>query len=241
MATTEANKIPVFQYTQPTVAVDGYVFDATALNAYIKRAASAYGKGNIQYCVGSNCQDKGKGQPDHDANTDMVLDCSGYAYWSTFRKGIYAHTEGPYWVRISQPIPGATVRYDRKPGATYGHSGFVVAPGDTPDNFKTLDSTSVGSIKPPTGSIRFLNDGKTKWVTKGGPNLQFLVSPEAIISVNGVPYKQKSVNLLLEAAKRPITTTLGLGLLVLLGYYIFYQKVMKPKIEQVRLERLGRA
>jgi hypothetical protein len=226
----------IFQYTTPTVQVDDYVLDAAALNAYIRRATSAYGKGNIQYCIGTNCEYTGKGQPHFDANVEMVLDCSGFAYWTTYRQGVYAHTEGPYWVRVSIPIPGSTVRYDPKSGNDYGHSGVVIAPGtdEDPGNFMTLDSTQVGNTKPPTGSIRFLRDGRSKWITKGGPNVRFLVSTEAVISKGGVPFKH-TTNLLLEAAKRPITTlSLGVGALVLLGFYVFYRKKLKPRWQAQR-------
>lgn len=228
MATLQ--KIPAFQYTTPTIEVDGMVLDAEALNAYIRRAASAYGKGNIQYCVGTACANAGKGQPEYDANVEMVLDCSGFAFWSTYRKGIWAHTEGKEWVRVSLPIPGSTVRYDRKPGGTYGHSGVVIAPGDTPGNFKTLDSTVIGNKKPPTGSIRFLSDGYSKWIKSGGPNPRFLVSTEAIISKDGKPYPRK-FNPLLAAAKRPVGTSLAMGVVILTMMYFGYKWFLKPRWE----------
>ena len=39
-----ADTLKPFQYNVPTVAVDNYGFDAATLNAYIRKADSAYGK-----------------------------------------------------------------------------------------------------------------------------------------------------------------------------------------------------
>jgi hypothetical protein len=117
-------------------------------------------------------------------------------------------------VQVSQPIPGATVRYDAKSGSNYGHSGVIIAPGKEAGNFQTLDSTDAKS-PPRTGSIVYRPDGKSKWIDKGGPNPRFLVSEQAVISKGGQPFKRSS-NLLLAAAKHPVATT-GLVLVALIG------------------------
>jgi hypothetical protein len=224
-----ASDLPHFQYDTPTVQVDDLVLDAEALNAYIRRAESAYDKSNVTYCVGKDCPGMGKGSPDVEATTgaELVLDCSGFAWWTTYRKGLQAHTEGKAWVRISQPLPGATTRYDPKPGKTYGHSGVIIAPGKD-GNFQTLDSTDAKS-PPRVGSIVYRPDGRTKWITNGGPNSRFLVSPEAIISKGGVPFNRPT-NLLLAAVKHPIATGVGVAMLVfgLLGFYAYRRAPATP-------------
>jgi hypothetical protein len=215
------DELPHFQYNTPTVTVDDYVLDAEALNAYIRRAESAYGRGNVTYCVGKDCPKAGKGDAEVEADTGvgLVLDCSGFAAWSTYRKGVNAHTAGKEWVQISKPIPGATVRYDPKKGHTYGHSGVIIAPAPG-DNFQTLDSTDAKN-PPRNGSIVYRPDGRSKWLTKGGPNPRFLVSTEAIISKGGVPYTRPT-NLLLAAAKHPVAaaaSVAGLLGLVVVGFF----------------------
>lgn len=221
-----AVELPHFQYDTPTVTVDDLVLDAAALNAYIRRAESAYNKGNIQYCIGKDCPQMGKGMPDIEAASgkELFLDCSGFAWWVTYRRGIQAHTAGESWVQVSQPIPGATTRYDPKPGRNYGHSGVIIAPGKTPGNFQTLDSTDAKS-PPRTGSILYAPDGRTRWITNGGPNSRFLVSSEAVISKGGVPVKRK-LNVLLAAAKHPIATGLGLIAVVLglAGFFVYRKR-----------------
>lgn len=215
--------LPHYQYTTPTITVkaaDGedVVLDTAALNAYIRRAESAYGKSNVTYCVGKGCPGMGKGSPDVEADTgaELVLDCSGFAWWVTYRRGIQAHTEGKDWLKILTPVPGSTVRYDPKPGRSYGHSGVVIAPGKTPDNFQTLESTDAKS-PPRVGSIVYRPDGKTKWIVNGGPNPRFLVSPEAIISKGGKPFSRPT-NLILAAVKHPIATAAaGVTLLLVLS------------------------
>lgn len=216
-------ELPHFQYTSPTVAVDDLVLDAAALNAYIRRAESAYNNSKVQYCVGTNCPGKGKATADAEVEKvgELILDCSGFAWWSTYRKGTWAHTEGDYWVKISKPLPGATVRYDAAPGKTYGHSGVVIAPVPG-GNYQTLDSTNEGPPKGSAGSIVYRVDGQSKWESAKRKNTRFLVSPDAIISKGGKPYPRK-LNVLLAAAKHPIVTATAIGgLLIAAGLGLFY-------------------
>ena len=215
-------ELPHYQYDSKTIELDGYLIDAEALNAYIRRAESAYNKSNVKYCIGQNCPNAGKGvvNLEPESGAELVLDCSGYAYWSTYRKGVYAHAPNKYWVQVSKPIPGATVRYSAKAGNKYGHSGVIIAPAAN-GNFQTLDSTSGGPPKSSAGSIYYRPDGYTKWIKKGGPNPMFLVSSEAIISKDGAPFKHDT-NLLLAAAKRPVTVAVGAVLVLgLLGYVAY--------------------
>lgn len=207
-------ELPHFQYTTPTVEVDDLVLDAAALNAYIRRAESAYNNAKVQYCVGTNCPGKGKATADSEVEKvgELILDCSGYAWWATYRKGTWAHTQGEHWVKISKPLPGATVRYDAAPGKSYGHSGVIIAPGAN-GNYQTLDSTNEGPPKGSEGSIVFRTDGRGKWESAKRINPRFLVSPEAIISKCGKPYPRKT-NLLLLAAKHPVATASAAVLLV---------------------------
>lgn len=213
-------ELPHFQYTTPTVQIDDLVLDAEALNAYIRRAESAYNKSKVQYCIGQDCPGKGKAAADADVEKvgELILDCSGYAWWSTYRRGIWSHAPGKdpkgseNWLVISKPLPGATVRYGAPKGKSYGHSGVIIAPG--PDgNFQTLDSTNEGPPKGSEGSIVFRSDGKAKWLSAKRVNPEFLVSSEAVISKGGKPYPRKT-NLLLTAAKHPIATASAAVLLV---------------------------
>ena len=154
---------------------------------------------------------------------ELVLDCSGYAWWATYRRGIMAHAAGKDWVQISQPIPGATVRYDAAPGRSYGHSGVIIAPA--PDgNYQTLDSTNEGPPKGSAGSIVYRPDGRGKWERADRVNTRFLVSPEAILSKGGQPFNRKT-NLLLAAAMHPVaTTSLALVALIGLGAYLYSRR-----------------
>jgi hypothetical protein len=230
--------LPRFQYDTPTIEVktlDGTVLtlDAAALNAYIRRAESAYNRANVKYCIGQDCPEAGKGRADQEADTDaeLFLDCSGFAWWATYRRGVWMHAPGKdpkgkeNWIAIEQPIPGATVRYSAAPGSTYGHSGVIIAPG--PDNnFQTLDSTNEGPPKASAGSIVYRPDGRAKWLSPKRVNPQFLVSVEAVVGKNGQPFKRPT-NLLLAAAIHPIATT-GLALVALigLGYYVYRKRGM---------------
>lgn len=230
-------ELPHYQYTEPTIEVDGLVLDCSALNAYIRRAESAYNKANVTYCIGQDCPGKGKSDPDKepDSNVELILDCSGYAYWTTYRRGIWAHSAGTqpdgkvYWFKISQPIPGATVRYSAAPGKKYGHSGVIIAPGPS-GNFQTLDSTNEGPPKSSVGSIVYRPDGKKKWLAPNRSNPEFLVSSQAVLSVNGQPYKSP-INVLLTAAKHPIATTVVVlvGGLAMLGGTIALIEYMRAK------------
>lgn len=195
----------VFQYDTPTVTVGPYTFDCAALNAYIQRAWSAFDREEVRYELAP----KAYGDPARGVGDDLPLDCSGYAWWATYRKRLGSlwdvdPAEGwqKNWVVIDQPIPGCAVRYSAKPGNSNGHVGFVVATRD--GNFETLDASSA-SQPPRRGSIRWSTDGVSRWIKNGGPNLRFVVSREALLAVNGVPVKPP-LNVYLAAVKHPIAT-----------------------------------
>lgn len=232
-------QLPHFQYDTPTItvkALDGTVLtlDAAALNAFIRRAESAYNRANVKYCIGKDCPDAGKGQPEQEVDTtaELYLDCSGYAWWSTYRRGIWAHAPGldpkgkENWIAIEQPIPGATVRYSAPPGRSYGHSGVIIAPGPE-GNFQTLDSTNEGPPKASAGSIVYRPDGRGKWLSPKRVNPRFLVSVEAVLAKNGQPFK-RPLNLLLAAAIHPIATAsisfAVIAALVGLGYHLYRKR-----------------
>ena len=222
--------LPHFQYKTPTVQVDDLVLDAAALNAYIRRAESAYNNTKVQYCIGQGCPGMGKAAADSEvAKVDqLVLDCTGFAWWTTYRRGIWAHAPGPlmgkvYWVEISQPLPGATVSFGAPPGRSFGHSGVIIAPGKDGE-FETLDSSNEGPPKGSEGSIYYRKNGRATWLSPKRVNPKILVSTEAIISKGGVPYP-KSTNLYLAAAKHPVAAaaTVGVGVIAAgwLAYYLY--------------------
>lgn len=191
----------IFQYKEPTVSVGNYEFDASALNAYIRRAWSVYGVPTVKYkMINAAFGDPSKGAGEE----PMYLDCSGFAYFSTYRKRLgwlwdaTSTAWKQHWVEIPYPIAGCAIRHDAYPGKSNGHVGFVVEASK--DNFQTLDSSS-SATPPRQGSIRHVKDGKSFWMK--APNVRFVVSTQALKSVNGVPYKP-SLNVYLAAAKRPI-------------------------------------
>lgn len=59
-------------------------------------------------------------------------------------------------------------------------------------------------VRPRSRSIRFLERAGAKWLTK--PQPRFVVSTQALLEVDGVPYK-RTLNLWLAAAKHPIQTS----------------------------------
>lgn len=201
-------KVPsVYQYKTPTITVGAYTFDCATLNAYIERAWSAFDKSEVQY----ELDRKAYGDPSRPvvAGQDLPLDCSGYAWWCTYRKRLGSlwdknPNEGwqKNWVVIDQPIAGCAVRYSAKPGNAHGHVGFVVATGD--GNFESLDSSS-NKQPPRRGSIRWSTDGVGRWIQNGGPDPRFVVSREALVAINGQPVKPP-LNLYLAAVKHPIAT-----------------------------------
>lgn len=203
----------VFQYDTPTVTVGPYTFDASTLNAYLRRAWSAFDRAEVQYKLAGNAY----GDPSRGVEGDLPLDCSGYAWWTTYRKRLgYIWDANPNagnfsknWVEIDRPIPGAVVRYSGEPGK-HGHVGVVVAVSK--DNYETLDSSSSKS-PPRKGSIRWHRNGVGFWDKK--PYRKFVVSKQALIAVNGVPHKP-SLNVWLAAVKHPIATATG-GIVLLLA------------------------
>jgi hypothetical protein len=216
----------VFQYDSPTVTVGPYTFDASTLNAYIQRAWSAFDKSEVKY----ELDHKAYGDPSRAvvAGQDLPLDCSGYAWWCTFRKRLGSlwdnnPNEGwqKNWVLLDQPIPGCAVRYSAKPGNSNGHVGFVVATGG--GNFETLDSSS-SKTPPRNGSIRWTTDGVSRWIKNGGPEVRFVVSREALVAVNGVPVKPP-LNLYLAAAKHPIAVASAIsGVLLAVGFWWYMRR-----------------
>lgn len=210
MATKQPTPV-VFQYDTPTVQVGPYTFDAATLNAYLRRAWSAFDRSEVRYELAH----KAYGDPSRGVGEDLPLDCSGYVWWSTYRKrGGYiwdanpnAGNFGKNWVEIDRPIPGAAVRFSGEPGK-HGHVGFVVAVGN--NNYETLDSSSNKS-PPRKGSIRWHRDGVGFWDKK--PYRKFVVSREALIAVNGVPHTPK-LNVFLAAAKHPIAATASIAALL---------------------------
>ncbi len=197
--------LPKFRYTQERVTIGNLVFDGAALNAFLARAESAFGEDSVVYALKSSAYgDPAKAA--HEADV-LELDCSGYAWWATFRKRLgYIwddKTTGwkANWVEIDRPIPGAVVRYSAPPGKAHGHVGIVIDVGD--DDFSSLDS-STDKNPPRSGSIRFLERASSKWLTK--PQPRFVVSTQALLEVNGHPYARTS-NLWLAAAKRPFTAS----------------------------------
>lgn len=209
----------IFQYSFPTVKVGPYEFDTATLNAYIRRAWSVYGDPKVTYALkGSAYGDPAK---ENVGAEPIELDCSGFAWYSTYRKRLGYMWDGETttqwkknWVEIPVPIAGAAIRHSAYPNQKHGHVGFVVAADG--GNFQTLDSSSAKS-PPRKGSIRYIKDGKSGWMK--APNVRFIVSTQALKSVNGVPYKP-SLNIYLAAAKRPVLTFyLGItaGILAIAG------------------------
>lgn len=194
----------IFQYSTPTVTVGPYEFDAATLNAYIRRAWSVYDDPKVTYALEHSAY--GDPSKDNVGAEPIELDCSGFAWFSTYRKRLgYLWDDvssgwKTNWVEIPTPIAGAAVRHSPAEGVKHGHVGFVVYADDK--DFQTLDSSSSKS-PPRKGSIRYLKNGKEKWLTK--PNVRFVVSTQALKSVNGVPYKP-TLNVYLAAAKRPVLT-----------------------------------
>ena len=220
--------LPQFRYSEPTVSVGPYLLDASALNAYIERAESAFGKDHVFYELASGAY----GDPAKDITQEdlLGLDCSGYAWWSTFRKrkvgGIWdADPDAAWsknWVQLPYPIPGSVVRYGAPPGEDHGHVGVVI---DTRDGtFQTLDSSSSGT-PPRKGSIRYTADGKKRWFK--GPDTRFVVSREAVLEINGQPVK-RPLNVWLAAAKRPIVSTLVLLALAAAAWSVYRKRKGLP-------------
>lgn len=223
-----------YRYGTPEIQVGNLTLDAEALNAYIARAESAYDKPQVEYAMAT----KAYGDPSLsvDQMPELQLDCSGYAWWSTYRKrksDIWDAGVGggwaDYWVEVPDPIPGSVVRYGAPPGASNGHVGVVI--GNDGGTFQTLDSTDSPS-PPRKGSIRYTADGRTRWYK--GPQTRFVVSKEAVIAVDGKPVK-RPLNVWLAAAKRPILSTL-MVLAIAGGAYWVYRRRKQglPLFPQVR-------
>ena len=214
--------LPRFRYSEPTVTVGPYLLDASALNAYIARAESAFGQANVVYDLAVNAYgDPSKTVSDEDL---LELDCSGYAWWSTYRSRKSAiWDEDPeagwsnHWAVLPYAIPGAVVRYGAPAGKSHGHVGVVIA--NKGGTFQTLDSSD-SSTPPRKGAIRYTPDGKDRWYK--GPDTRFVVSREAILEINGKPVA-RPLNIWLAAAKRPILSTVLL-LAIAAGAWSVYRK-----------------
>ena len=130
-----------FQYdsAQPSITVGtegdtSSTFDTLALNAFIRRAWSAFDKG-AKYVMGAIPP------PDQAiVDSDTQFDCSGFCWWTTFRKRLGLMQANDYWIQIPAPIAGACIRYDPLPGHTYGHAGFVTQVYDDGD-YDSLESS----------------------------------------------------------------------------------------------------
>lgn len=213
-----AQRLQSFQYDTPTIVVGNLTLDAVALNCYIRRAVGAYGIG-VDYSMSNQNWSAGK-----KLEPGTKVDCTGFAWWCTYRArqvgGLWPANKN--WLELKEPIAGCAVRRGALPGQSSGHAGVVIACGA--DNFSTLDSSSTDP-KPREGAIRYTQNGKALWETK--PECHFVVSDQAVIAVNGVPYK-RPLNLFLAAAKRPIATAAaGVGLLAVVGASLGWWSLQK--------------
>lgn len=215
--------LPKYRYSEPTVTVGKYTFDAAALNAFIERAESLFDTDKVRYWLHSQAYgDPSKEISDYE---DLGLDCSGFAWYSTFRKRLGSiwdsnPNEGwqKNWVEVNQPIPGAVIRYGAGAGKTHGHVGVIIGIQD--GKLQTLDSTSSGIQT--KGSIRYRPNAQKFWYSAGDGNTRVLVSRQALLEVDGKPVS-RSLNVWLAAAKRPILSTLTLlGLAA--GAWAIYRK-----------------
>jgi hypothetical protein len=212
-----------FRYAQKTIDVGPYTFDAEALNAFIARAESGFGSPKIKWELNVDAGNPNKPIEQEEA---LILDCTGYVWWSTYRKrragGLWDSNPNAgwqkNWVEVPYPIPGAAVRHGAPPGMKSGHAGFVVSTYN--GTFQTLDSSET-KTPPRKGSIRFTSDGKKRWYR--GPNTAFVVSKDALLAVDGKPFK-RDLNLALAAAKRPIATASLSFLLVAAIAWLSYRK-----------------
>jgi hypothetical protein len=229
MRTASVARQNMFQYTTPTVIAkspngDVYELDASALNAYIRRAWSAIDRG-WKYQIGGNIDPKLEAefivQKD---NASGQTDCSGFNWWATYRKRLGTlYPDNANWKEVVDIIPGVSLRYDAQPGNKFGHVIFVanVLSGG---NLETLDMTSDGSgnsgifYRGPDG--RFFGMDKTQlskktanqsWLSQKVGGIHAMVSTDAIKSINGIPYKKAKANLLLLAAKQSVTNWLAIG------------------------------
>lgn len=237
MRSPEIAKQNMFQYTTPTLTAKSpngavYELDCAALNAYIRRAWSAFDKG-WKYKIGGNIDPKLEAEfvvKDQSGQTD----CSGFGWWSTYRKRLGTlFPDNNNWKEITDIIPGTCLRYDAQPGNKFGHVIFVanVLPGGI---LETLDMTSDSGrsgifYRGPDGKFA-ANDFVSKktanesWLSPKVGGIHAVVSTDAILSINGVKYTPK-INLILAAVKRPITSLVlaavvaGAITLAVLNYY----------------------
>ena len=204
-----AATLPGFRYSTPTIEVGGLTLDAQALNTFIARAESLYGTG-VEYALsGQNW----KGAEEVSPGTKM--DCTGFCWWSTYRNrqtgGLWPANKN--WLELPGPVAGCAVRRSALPGQKHGHAGMVIAVGG--GDFSTLDSSSTDP-KPRAGAIRFVQSASALWQTK--PECRFVVSNQAVIAVNGAPYK-RPLNIQLAIAKRPIESGLAALALIAGGFW----------------------
>ena len=199
----------IFQYdsSQSTVTVGNDTFDTLALDAFIRRAWSAYNKG-AKYVMGAIQA------PDNAVvDSDTAFDCSGFCWWTTFRKRLGLMQSNQYWIQIPEPIAGACIRYDPKPGQTYGHAGFIVRVYDDGDYDSLESSDSYGGIK-----LRE-RAGKSFWNKQ--PNYRWLVPPDALYT--GAP-----LNIMLSLYKRPTTSIVG-GVAIVIALAFATTAIVKSK------------
>ena len=227
----------MFQYTTPTVIAkspngDVYELDASALNAYIRRAWSAIDKG-WKYQIGGNIDPKMESefivQKD---NASGQTDCSGFNWWATYRKRLGTlYPDNSNWKEVTDIIPGSSLRYDAQGGQKFGHVIFVanVLSGG---NLETLDMTSGSDgnsgiyYRGPDGQFWGMKNSPSSkktanqsWLSPKSGGIHAMISTDAIKSINGVPYKKK-VNLLLLAAKQPVVNWIAIAAAFAgIGYY----------------------
>jgi hypothetical protein len=229
----------MFQYTTGTVTAkspkgDVYELDCASLNAFLKRAWSAFNKG-WKYQIGGNIDPKLEAEFSIKDPATGQTDCSGYAWWSTFRKRLGTlYPDNDNWKEVTNIIPGCAIRYDAQPGNKFGHVIFVVnvLQGGI---LETLDMTSDSGYsgifyRGPDGKFTATKSASKKtanesWLSPKVGGIHAVVSSDAIISINGIKYKPKKTNFLLLAMKQPVTTSIvviaalaGLSTLTYLWY-----------------------
>ena len=229
----------MFQYDSPIVYAkslkgDVYELDGAKLNAIIRKAWSAYDVG-WRYQIGGSVDPalEAKFIVEKDPGTKQT-DCSGYCWWSSYRKRLGTmYPSNDFYKEIADFIPGASIRYAAQPGNTFGHAIMIVGmlPGG---QLETLDMTQDSGYsgifyRGPGGkyaankqiSKKTANESWMKSDRVGGTHS--VISTDTIISINGVPYKPKKLNVALAAAAQPIRNWVGLAITVSTILY-FYAK-----------------
>ena len=243
MRTPDIAKSDMFQYDTGTILAkspkgDIYELDASCLNAYISRAWSAFDKG-WRYQIGGNISPELEAQLMIERDSQGATDCSGFCWWSTFRKRLGTmYPDNDYFRTITDFIPGACIRYSAQPDNKYGHAVFIVnvlSDGELETLDMTSDSGNNGIFyRGPSGKFAgmLFKNKKTanqSWLVDRIGGTHCVVSTDAIISINGVKYTPKKFNLLLFAAKQKIVTWIEVGALVVLSAALIYSFSKREK------------